>query len=127
MINKEVNAQNAYDFIINEIKEISERWAQFTVSIMGTEKMLANKKELTEQENKDYDFVSKKLLGKNEKQRSYVFQSLSDEQRTNYTTVQDRKNVERLLENNRKSIVELEEYLETANAFKKELELCLKK
>ena len=123
--NKNLDLQSISEHLTKQIKEVSETWASQMISF--NKQMEKSVEELTKEEEANYEEVSAKLEGKDQKKVTYLLKSLPKEKRESFQKAVEFKKEEKTLEQMKENLKEYEGYLEIAVNLKAEVDKLLKK
>lgn len=121
VVSQYVNLKNLSDFLENEIKEITERWGQFTITKIALERVIANTK-FTDEQMADYEKIKTLIEDKKKTDIPRFLSKVENTVKDNYDAVIKSQDNEKSLENAQKGLKEFEEFLEVAVELKKEID-----
>lgn len=122
-VSKYVNKKYVSEYLENEIKEISQRWAGFMINKIALEKVLTITA-FPEEMEEHYRVVSEALENskKRKGKKPDIFVNFSDNIIENYKKINEYKEKETALENANKGLKEFTEFLEVATNLKNEID-----
>jgi len=127
MFNEYVNLKDVKEHLDNEIKEISKRWASFTINKRALEKAHVDTTVFSKEIMKNYEKIKKAISGKNQQEFPQILSKFTEEEKRDFDRVDQNEKQIAALRNSEKGIRELEEFLEVATGFKEEINEQLKK
>ena len=122
MFNGYVNKKYVSEYLENEIKEISQRWAQYMVNRIALSKEMKSWIDLPEKVEKKYQKIVETVQSKNEADRKKYFAKMTDGERAKYDAFVSKKEKTKALDNAEKGLKEFEEFLEVATDLKADIE-----